>query len=115
MLEVALNYSRLGMIVHPLLNPNAPEINPKTRENYTRSRSDSELGTDGGKIKEPWKCGTIQRELGSITLDNALNSKCNDCTFRGQKKQIVSQKKPEPEVQKDNPLNIDYDEMDLSP
>jgi hypothetical protein len=30
MLEAALNYSRLGMIVHPLLNPNAPEIDPKT-------------------------------------------------------------------------------------
>ncbi len=30
MLEAALNYTRLGMIVHPLINPNAPEINPKT-------------------------------------------------------------------------------------
>jgi hypothetical protein len=30
MLEAALNYTRLGMIVHPLLNPNAPEINPNT-------------------------------------------------------------------------------------
>ncbi len=30
MLEAALNYSRLGLIVHPLLNPNAPEINPET-------------------------------------------------------------------------------------
>jgi hypothetical protein len=29
-LEAALNYSRLGLIVHPLLNLNAPEINPKT-------------------------------------------------------------------------------------
>jgi hypothetical protein len=29
-LKAALNYSRLGLIVHPLLNPNAPEINPKT-------------------------------------------------------------------------------------
>ncbi len=28
--EAALNYTRLGMIVHPLLNPNAVEINPKT-------------------------------------------------------------------------------------
>ena len=52
------------------------------REDYTRAQSDSELGTDGGKIKEPWKCETIQRELGSITLDNALNSKCDNCTFR---------------------------------
>jgi hypothetical protein len=72
------------------------------------------LRTDGGKIKEPWKCETIQRELGSITLDNALNSKCDDCTFRGQKKQIGSQKNPKPEAQKNNPLNINFDEVDLS-
>jgi hypothetical protein len=32
MLKAALNYTKLGMIVHPLLNPNAPEINSKTGE-----------------------------------------------------------------------------------
>jgi hypothetical protein len=85
------------------------------REDYTRLRSDYELGADGEKIKEPWKCETIQRELGNVTLDNALNSKCDHCTFRGQKKQVGNQKKSEPEAQKENPLNIDYDEMDLSP
>jgi hypothetical protein len=31
-LKAAFNYTRLGLIVHPLLNPNAPEINPKTRK-----------------------------------------------------------------------------------
>ncbi len=31
-LEAALYYTKLGMIVHPLLNPNAPEINSKTGE-----------------------------------------------------------------------------------
>ncbi len=85
------------------------------RDDYNRSQSDHELSTDGCKIKNPWKCETIQRELGSITLDNALNSKCDDCTFRWQKKQVGNQNKSEPDVQKDNPLNIDYDEMDLSP
>ena len=30
MLEAAVKYTKLGLIVHPLLNPNAPEINPKT-------------------------------------------------------------------------------------
>ncbi len=85
------------------------------RDDYTQSQSDSELGGDGCKIKSPWKCETIQRELGSITLADDLNSKCDNCTFRGQNKQIYSQKKSEQEVQKDNPLNIDYDEMDLSP
>ncbi len=29
-LKAALNYTRLGFIVHPLLNPNVPETNPKT-------------------------------------------------------------------------------------
>jgi|ERR1035437_1614852 hypothetical protein len=29
-LEAALNYTRLGLIVHPLLNPNASKTNPKT-------------------------------------------------------------------------------------
>jgi hypothetical protein len=84
------------------------------REDYTRSRSDSELGADGGKIKEPWKCATLQRELGSITLADSLNSKCDNCTFRGQKNQVCSQKNSEPDAQKDNLLNIDFDEMDLS-
>jgi hypothetical protein len=55
------------------------------RDDYTPSQSDCELGSDGSKIKEPWKCETIQRELGSITLDNALKSKCDNCTFKGQK------------------------------
>jgi hypothetical protein len=85
------------------------------REDYNRSQSDSELGMDGDKIKEPWKCETIQRELGSITLDDARKSKCDDCTFKWHKKQVGSQKKPEPEAQKDDLLNIDYDEVDLSP
>ena len=85
------------------------------REDYNRSQSDYELGMDGDKIKKPWKCGTIQRELGSITLADPLNSKCDNCTFRGQIQHIGSQKKSESEAQKENPLNIDYDEMDLSP
>jgi hypothetical protein len=85
------------------------------REDYNRSQSDSELGPDGGKIKKPWKCETVQRELGSITLADVHNSKCGNCTFRGQTHQISSQKKSEPEAQKENPLNIDYDEMDLRP
>ncbi len=85
------------------------------RDNYTRSHSDYELGMDGSKIEKPWKCETIQRALGSIILDKALKSKCDNCTFREQRKQVDNQKKPEPEAQKDNPLNIDYDEMDLSP
>ena len=79
------------------------------RDEYNRSQSDHELGSDGCKIKEPWKCETIRRELGSITFADANNSKCDNCTFRGQKKQIDRQKKTEPEIQKDNPLNIDYD------
>ncbi len=85
------------------------------RENYNRSQSDSELGADGCKIKEPWKCETIQRELGSITLDDARKSKCDDCTFKWHKKKVDSQKNPEPEAQKDNSLDLDFDEMDLSP
>jgi hypothetical protein len=85
------------------------------REDYTRLRSDHELGADGGKIKEPWKCETIQRELGNITLVDSLNSKCDHSTFIGQKKHVGSQKKPKPEAQKDDLLNIDYDEVDLSP
>ena len=85
------------------------------RDDYTRSQSDYEMGMDGDKIKKPWKCETKQRELVSIILDNALDSKCDNCAFRGQKKQVGNQKKPEPEAQKENPLNIDYDEMDLSP
>ncbi len=43
------------------------------------------------------------------------NSKYDDCTFRGQKKQVCNQKNPVPEAQKDNPLNSDFDEVDLSP
>jgi len=56
------------------------------RNDYNRSQSDYELGADGSKIKEPWKCETIQRELGSTTLADSLNSKCDNCTFKGQKK-----------------------------
>ncbi len=85
------------------------------RDDYTRSQSGYELGTDGGKIEKPWKCETIQRKLGSIALADSLNSKCDNCTFIGQKKQVCSQKQPEPEAQKENTLNIDFDEMDLSP
>lgn len=54
------------------------------REQYSREISEHELGTEGNKIKKPWKCDTIQRELGSITLDSNLKLKCNNCTFRGQ-------------------------------
>ena len=85
------------------------------RDGYNRLQSDSELGTDGCKIKEPWKCETIRRELGSITFSDANSSKCDNCIFRGQKKQVGNQKNPEQEAQKDDSRNIDFDEMDLSP
>ena len=85
------------------------------REDYTRSQSDYELGADGCKIKKPWKCETIQTGLGSIILDKALNSKCNDCNFRGQSKQAGNNKNPEPDSLKENPLNIDFDEINLNP
>lgn len=62
------------------------------REQYSREISEHELGPEGNKIKKPWKCDTIQRELGSITLDKNLNSKCDNCAFRGQRKQEEEKK-----------------------
>lgn len=63
------------------------------REQYSREVSEHELGPEGNKIKKPWKCDTIQRELGgSITLDKNLNSKCDNCAFRGQRKQEEEKK-----------------------